>query len=227
VGAGSGFAFGNSGYGRELYRVFLGLRWERLVSSAGPAPEGDRDGDGVPDAQDRCPDRPGPAELEGCPDRDGDGVPDIDDKCPDVPGPAQNDGCPPPAGEPLVEIETDRLSLKDAITFDTGRDTLRPESGHILDEVARILAQHPELTRIRVEGHTDNVGGKAYNQDLSQRRARAVVRALGQRGIAAGRLEAQGYGFDRPVASNATAAGRAKNRRVEFTIVGERGGTAR
>jgi outer membrane protein OmpA-like peptidoglycan-associated protein len=93
--------------------------------------------------------------------------------------------------------------------------------------VARILAQHTELTRIRVEGHTDNVGGKSYNQDLSQRRARAVVRALVQRGIAAGRLEAQGYGFDRPVASNATAAGRAKNRRVEFTILGERGGPAR
>ncbi|HEY5677652.1 MAG TPA: OmpA family protein, partial [Myxococcales bacterium] len=176
---------------------------------------------------DRCPDQPGPAELEGCPDRDGDGVPDIDDKCPDVPGPAQNDGCPPPPDEPLVEVETDRLSLKDAITFDTGRDTLRPESAHILDEVARVLLQHQELTRIRVEGHTDNVGGKAYNQDLSQRRARAVVRALVQRGVAAGRLDGQGYGFDRPIASNATAAGRAKNRRVEFTIVGERGGPSR
>jgi outer membrane protein OmpA-like peptidoglycan-associated protein len=227
VGAGSGLAFGNSGYGRELYRVFAGLRWERLVPAAGRAPAGDRDGDGVPDAQDRCPDQPGPAELEGCPDRDGDGVPDIDDKCPDVPGPAQNDGCPPPAGEPLVEVETDRLSLKDAITFDTGRDTLRPESGHVLDEVARVLGQHPELTRVRVEGHTDNVGGKAYNQDLSQRRARAVVRALVQRGVAAGRLDAQGYGFDRPLASNGTAAGRAKNRRVEFTILGERGGSSR
>lgn len=54
----------------------------------------DRDGDGVPDTEDRCPDTPGPKELQGCPDRDGDGVPDIDDKCPDVPGPKENAGCP-------------------------------------------------------------------------------------------------------------------------------------
>ncbi|HEX8910245.1 MAG TPA: OmpA family protein [Anaeromyxobacteraceae bacterium] len=221
VGAGTGLAwFGDAGYGHESFRVFAGLRWERLASAAGPGRPGDRDGDGVPDAEDRCPDQPGPAELEGCPDRDGDGVPDIDDRCPDQPGPAQNDGCPPAAGAPLVEVEVDgRISLRDAITFDTGRDTLRPESGHVLDEVARALTGHPELRQVRVDGHTDNVGGRAYNQDLSARRARAVVRALVQRGVAADRLTWAGFGFDRPVASNATALGRAKNRRVEFTLL--------
>jgi outer membrane protein OmpA-like peptidoglycan-associated protein len=173
----------------------------------------------VPDSQDRCPDRPGPADLEGCPDRDGDEVPDIDDRCPDEPGPAKTDGCPLSPEEPMVEIETSRLSLKDAITFDTGRDTIRPESAHIIGEIAQVLNAHPELKRIRVEGHTDNVGGRTYNRDLSQRRANAVVRALEQRGVAAGRLEAKGYGFERPVAPNATALGRAKNRRVEFTIL--------
>ncbi len=230
LGAGTGLSwFGDAGYGRESFRVFAGLRWERLVPEAARGPEGDRDGDGVPDSQDRCPDQPGPAELEGCPDRDGDGVPDIDDKCPDQPGPAKNDGCPLAPEEPVVEIETSRLSLKDAINFDTGRDTIRPESAHIVGEIAQVLNAHPELKRIRVEGHTDNVGGRGYNLDLSKRRARAVVRALVQRGVAAGRLEPEGYGFERPVESNATALGRAKNRRVEFTILeqaGEPGGKA-
>jgi OmpA-OmpF porin, OOP family len=223
VGAGTGLAWvGDAGYGRESIRLFAGLRWERLVAEAAHGTEGDRDGDGVPDAQDRCPDQPGPAELDGCPDRDGDGVADIDDKCPDDPGPAQNDGCPPAPNEPVVEIETSRLSLKDAITFDTGRDTIRPESSHILDEIAKLLKAHPELKRVRVEGHTDNVGGRAYNQDLSHRRARSVVRALVLRGVVAARLEAEGYGFERPVAPNTTSLGRAKNRRVEFTIMDER-----
>ncbi len=223
VGAGTGLAwFGDAGYGRESFRVFTGLRWERVVAPAGPGAPADRDGDGVSDDQDRCPDEPGPADLEGCPDRDDDGVPDVDDKCPDQPGPAQNDGCPPPPG-PIVEIETEHLSLKDAINFDTGRDSIKPESSRVLDEIARLLAAHPELARIRVEGHTDSVGSRAYNLDLSRRRARSVVRALVQRGIAAARLEPEGYGFDRPVAPNATALGRAKNRRVEFTILHEEG----
>jgi outer membrane protein OmpA-like peptidoglycan-associated protein len=223
VGAGTGLAwFGDAGYGRESFRVFGGLRWERLAAAdAARGTPGDRDGDGVPDDEDRCPDQPGPAELEGCPDRDGDGVPDLDDRCPDEPGAPQYDGCPPPPEKPVVEVEveTRRISLRDAITFETGRDALRPESGKILDAVAQALVAHPELRRVKVEGHTDNVGGRAYNQDLSARRARSVVRALVQRGVAAERLDSAGYGFERPIASNATALGRAKNRRVEFQVL--------
>ncbi len=219
LGAGTGL--GEAGYGREGYRIFAGVRWDDLKPEPPVGVPGDRDGDGVPDDVDRCPDEPGPKELEGCPDRDGDGVPDIDDKCPDEPGPAQNDGCP---GEPKVEIETERLSLKDAINFDFGRDVIRPESFQILDKVASVLQSHPELKRIRIEGHTDNVGTAAYNKDLSQRRAAAVVRYLVVKGLAQGRLLSQGYGFEKPVASNATAFGRAKNRRVEFTILEESNG---
>jgi outer membrane protein OmpA-like peptidoglycan-associated protein len=225
AGLGTGLATpGNAGYGRESFRVFAGLRWQHLVRPPEAGPPPDQDGDGVPDADDRCPKVPGPADLEGCPDQDGDGVPDIDDRCPKVPGPAQNDGCPPPESEPMVEIETTRLSLRDAIHFDTGKDTIKPESGRILDEIARILSTRQEIRRIRVEGHTDNVGSRPYNLDLSQRRAASVVRALAARGIPAARLEPVGYGFDRPVTSNATALGRAKNRRVEFTILGESDG---
>jgi outer membrane protein OmpA-like peptidoglycan-associated protein len=219
--AGGGTGIGQSGYGCEDWRVFLGVRFTPASRPPLP-PDEDYDHDGVPNAKDRCPYDPGPAELEGCPDRDGDGVPDIDDKCPDQPGPVENDGCPLKEDEPLVEIETERLTLKDAIHFDTAMDTIKSESFKILNQIADIMKQHPELKRIRVEGHTDNVGAAAYNKDLSQRRARSVVRYLVEKGkVPAARLESEGYGFERPVASNATATGRAKNRRVEFQILGE------
>jgi outer membrane protein OmpA-like peptidoglycan-associated protein len=268
LGAGTGLAAsGDGGYGRESWRLFAGLRWQRTTrdrdgdgvpddedrcpdvpgdprwqgcptpgdrdgdgvpddkdlcpEDPGPAALGgcpDTDGDGVPDRIDRCPKAPGPAELEGCPDFDGDGIPDIDDKCPKEPGPAQNDGCPLAEGEPVVEIETTRLSLKDMINFEFGKDTILPQSGKILDEIAAVLRSHGEIEHIRIEGHTDIIGSRAVNLVLSQRRAAAVVRELAARGVPRQRLEAAGYGFDRPVASNATAFGRARNRRVEFNI---------
>ena len=170
----------------------------------------------------RCPREPGPPELDGCPDRDGDGIPDIDDKCPDQPGPVENDGCPVKEDEPLVQLETEHLTLKDAIHFDTAKDTIKPESFKLLGQIADLIRQHTELKKIRVEGHTDNVGGASYNKDLSQRRARSVVRWLVENGkIPPARLESAGFGFERPVASNATATGRARNRRVEFNIIQE------
>jgi OmpA-OmpF porin, OOP family len=214
VGLGTGI--GEAGYGHERWRVFAGVRW--TADTSGP-PDADDDGDGVPNAKDRCPKEPGPAELDGCPDRDGDGIPDWEDKCPDEPGPAENAGCPLPDSEPLVELQSKRLSLSDSIHFDTGRDTIKPESFRVLDQVAALINQHAELKRIRVEGHTDNVGSAAYNKDLSGRRATSVMRHLVARGVASARLEAAGYGFDKPIASNETALGRARNRRVEFTIV--------
>lgn len=238
---GGGTGLGEAGYGRESWRVFAGLRWDYVFSDRDgdgvaddrdecpdvpglaefhgcPEPR-DRDGDGIADDRDRCPTEKGPPELEGCPDSDGDGVPDIDDKCPHEPGPAQNDGCP--VVGPAVEIETTRLSLKDSINFDTGMDTLRPESHRILGTIAEILRSHRELQRMRVEGHTDNVGTASYNKDLSRRRASRVVEYLTAHGVTRERLVPEGYGFERPVMSNATALGRAKNRRVEFTILDE------
>jgi outer membrane protein OmpA-like peptidoglycan-associated protein len=240
VEIGGGGGIGSDGYGREAWRVFLGIRWEHVATDRdgdgvpddrdacpdvpGPAaqagcPDPDVDHDGVPNRDDACPNEPGPADLDGCPDRDADTIPDREDRCPDEPGPAQNDGCPIGLDEPTVEIETERLSLRDAITFDTGKDTIRKTSYRVLDEIAAILQQHTEIARIRVEGHTDDVGAAAYNKDLSQRRATSVVTYLVGKGVARERLVAVGYGFERPVASNATALGRAKNRRVEFTIL--------
>jgi OOP family OmpA-OmpF porin len=221
VEAGAGTGLGEVGYGRERWRVFGGVRW---TAEPPPTPtEGDDDGDGIPNAKDRCPKDPGPAALGGCPDTDGDGIPDIDDDCPLDPGPPENNGCPLPEAEPLVEIQEKRLSLSDSIHFDTGLDTIKKDSFPVLDQVARLINEHGELKKIRVEGHTDNVGGADYNKGLSGRRAGSVMRYLLARGVAPSRLEAAGYGFDRPVASNDTPVGRAKNRRVEFTIVGDSG----
>jgi OOP family OmpA-OmpF porin len=245
VEAGGTTGIGTPGFGRESWRVFVGVRFAREGTT------GDRDGDGVPDDEDwcpnvagrrdnhgcpegpidldadhdgvplpldKCPDQPGSAEMDGCPDTDGDFIPDYQDKCPTEPGPATNDGCPV-GDEPLVEVEAEKLSLKDAINFETGKDTILPRSDRILDSIAQVLKANPDIPRVRVEGHTDNVGSAAYNRDLSQRRAQSVVSALVKRGIAAATLLPVGYGFDRPVASNDTAKGRALNRRVEFTIL--------
>ncbi len=218
VEAGLGAGLGEAGYGHERWRAFAGLRWGGQPVGR---PGDDADHDGVPNGKDACPTEPGRPELDGCPDDDRDGIPDGEDRCPRVAGPAENLGCPPVEGEPLVEIEAQRLSLRDSILFDTDRDTIKTESFPVLDQVARVLGEHAELGRLRVEGHTDNLGGAAYNKELSARRAAAVVRYLVGKGIAAGRLDAAGFGFERPVATNETALGRARNRRVEFTILGQ------
>lgn len=221
VEAGGGAGLGEAGYGRERWRVFGGIRWvAQPATTPASGPEVDTDHDGVPDIRDLCPLQPGPVELDGCPDSDGDGIPDREDRCPHEPGPAENDGCPVSVDEPIVEIEAQRLSLKDSIQFDSGRDTIKKQSFAVLDQVAKLLSEHAELKKISVEGHTDNVGGAAYNKDLSERRAASVVRYLVGKGIARERLSSAGYGFERPVASNETALGRAKNRRVEFRMLG-------
>jgi outer membrane protein OmpA-like peptidoglycan-associated protein len=93
------------------------------------------------------------------------------------------------------------------------------ESDYILDEVADVLIRHGDLKQIRIEGHTDDVGGPAYNQGLSERRAAAVMNRLIELGISKDRLTAQGFGMTRPVARNNSEAGRQKNRRVQFMIV--------
>jgi outer membrane protein OmpA-like peptidoglycan-associated protein len=96
-----------------------------------------------------------------------------------------------------------------------------PASYGLLDEVAGILAKHPEVKKLRVEGHTDDQGPERFNLELSSKRAEAVRAYLVGKGVAAERLEAKGYGDTRPIASNKTAEGREKNRRVAFEVVRE------
>jgi outer membrane protein OmpA-like peptidoglycan-associated protein len=175
----------------------------------------DRDGDRFADPDDECPDAPGGPAFKGCPDRDGDGIRDRDDRCPDVKGLAVWQGCPPPE----VKVQETRLELNDRVEFDVDQATLRPEAFPILDAVAKALVAHPEIKKVRIEGHTDNTASAEYNLPLSERRAQAVLKYLADHGVAATQLEAKGYGLTRPIADNATEDGRFKNRRVEFVIV--------
>ena len=237
----------DAGYGREAFRLLAMFRIDvepepkpvihdrdgdgvpdevdRCPDEPGDGPDGcpdlDWDKDGIPNVDDRCPREPGTRELDGCPDRDGDGIPDPEDKCPDQPGPAENDGCP--VTGPLVTLESDRVRLNGSVHFDTDKAIIKPESFPLLDEVVGVLSKHPELAHVRVEGHTDNRGTWAYNQDLSKRRAASVVEYLVSHGIDRKRMLSAGYGFDRPIADNGTALGRAKNRRVEFRLLEDDG----
>ena len=178
----------------------------------------DRDGDGVPDNKDLCPDVPGPVENGGCPwaDRDHDGVPDKDDQCPDEPGPADNHGCP--RKQTLVVVRKDRIEIKQQIHFKPAKSVILKDSFELLNQVANVLKDAPRIL-VRIEGHTDNVGKLKTNMAVSQARADAVKAYLVKQGVDGKQLAAIGYGPTRPIASNATKAGKAMNRRVEFRIV--------
>jgi OmpA-OmpF porin, OOP family len=176
----------------------------------------DSDGDGVPDNLDKCPNTPKGVKVDanGCPlDRDGDGVPDYMDKCPDVKGIAANKGCPE------VKAETKKIFAQalQGIQFETGKDVIKKGSYPILDKVVKVMKDNPSYD-LEINGHTDNQGNAAMNLGLSDKRANAVKTYLTKAGIEASRLTAKGFGQTMPVADNATVAGRAKNRRVEFKV---------
>jgi outer membrane protein OmpA-like peptidoglycan-associated protein len=195
---------------------------DRCPDAAGPEDlEGcpDRDGDHVADIVDLCPDAAGPAALQGCPDRDGDQIPDVADACPDQPGPPDLNGCPPPEAEEPVVLESQRIRINDQILFEFGSDRIDPRSLPLLDDVARVLQDNPEVGPVMIEGHTDNIGSRPINLDLSRRRAHSVELYLTSRGVSRERLRSEGYGFDRPVAPNDTPLNRARNRRTEFKLV--------
>jgi outer membrane protein OmpA-like peptidoglycan-associated protein len=176
----------------------------------------DSDGDGVPDYMDKCPNTPNGVAVDknGCPlDRDGDGVPDYLDKCPDVPGTVANKGCPEVTAEHKKVFE----QALQGIQFETAKDVIKKPSYIILNKVVDILKENPSYN-IEINGHTDNQGNVAKNLDLSQKRSDAVKKYLVDGGINASRLTTKGFGATMPVADNATAAGRAKNRRVEFKV---------
>lgn len=118
------------------------------------------------------------------------------------------------AGEMLQALKTKgRISL--SIHFDTGKATIKPESRPVVEEIAKMLKEDSAL-KIKVEGHTDSIGEAAANQELSEKRAKAVAEALATLGVDPGRLSPAGFGESRPVAENGTEAGRAKNRRVDL-----------
>lgn len=180
-------------------------------------PDTDNDGDGVLDAADRCPNAAGTVSMGGCPDRDSDLIEDQFDECPDVPGLPENKGCP---NYQRVRVTATRIEISEKIFFAFGKAKILPKSFPLLDDVAKVLRDHPAQT-VRVEGHSDSVGKATVNKRLSQERANAVRDYLVTAGIATTRLDPQGYGSEQPLESNKTAAGREKNRRVEFVITNQ------
>lgn len=182
-------------------------------------PDYDNDKDGIYDTKDECPndpeDRDGFQDEDGCPDNDNDrdGIPDVSDGCPNNPETVNKfkdeDGCP---DEKPVEIKQ-KFILK-GVNFKTASAELLEESYYVLETVFNSLEAYPSV-KVEIAGHTDNEGSNEYNMALSYDRAKTVRDYLVMRGISPDRIVARGYGEERPIASNDTAEGRAKNRRVE------------
>ena len=197
----------------------------------------DTDGDGVPDYKDKCPDTAKGLKVNdiGCPfDSDGDGVLDDKDQCPDTPkgAPVDTRGCPldtdgdgvydyldrcpnTPKGARVNEMGCWVLA---GVFFDTDKWNIKPVSYPVLEDAANVLKSNPHL-KVELQGHADSTGNSKYNQRLSENRAKAVMDHLVQKGIAIERLSTIGYASTRPLASNLTVEGRAKNRRVELTPI--------
>ncbi len=167
----------------------------------------DSDHDGVYDNVDKCPGTPENVAVDesGCPfDSDKDGVADYLDKCPGTPkgAPVNIKGC----------------WVISNILFAFNKYSIEPKFFSELDNIAEVLKNNPSL-KIVIQGHTDNIGSKAYNQKLSVKRAEAAKQYLIKKGIALNRLMTEGFGFSRPVATNKTEQGRALNRRVQFSLI--------
>jgi outer membrane protein OmpA-like peptidoglycan-associated protein len=187
----------------------------------------DRDKDTFLDPVDACPDQPGLANEDpkkhGCPpppDTDGDSFLDPVDACPDKPGLANED--PKKHGCPRAIVEKGQIRILEQVKFKTGKADILPESEPILEAVVKVLNENPQILKLRVEGHTDNVGNKTLNKLLSNSRAASVMKWLTTHGVDKKRLTSQGWGQEKPIAANDTEEGRKENRRVEFHIVEEK-----
>lgn len=181
----------------------------------------DLDGDGIPNKNDSCIGDAGPAATFGCPDTDGDGIADKYDNCPTEAGNLENQGCPTLDSSLVVLTEEEKKVLKEAFSnleFESGTAKIAAVSIESLHELAELLNTRTEY-KLEINGHTDNSGKAATNKKLSQDRANAVKTYLASQGVAADRMTAKGFGSSKPIAENKTAAGRQKNRRVEFKII--------
>lgn len=211
------------GYGIPTFRMFAGVRYHPTSN--------DRDGDGIPDDEDECPDTPedrdGFEDLDGCPedtevrDDDQDGIPNIDDECPNeketINGEKDEDGCPD-GGKAKVIRKDNKLVILENVEFATASASIRPSSYSILNQVALMMKANPDIKLLRIEGHTDSRGSREMNVVLSKARANSVRLYLINQGIDPRRLESEGYGPDRPLVEEVDDAALQKNRRVEFII---------
>ncbi len=183
-------------------------------------PVPDSDGDGILDPDDRCVVTPGVAQFEGCPipDADGDGILDPDDRCVQQPetdnGYEDDDGCPDEVPKAVAEF----TGVIQGIYFDTAQSSIRRVSFPILTKAIAVLTDYPSI-HIEISGHTDDRGDDDYNMELSRERAEAVKGFFAAAGIDPARIKTRGAGETQPISSNATEAGRANNRRIEFELL--------
>lgn len=201
--------------------------WQAKAGVAFRFGKSDRDGDGIPDEEDDCPDVPGLAEFGGCPDTDGDGIPDHLDECPLEPCPNGEEtdeyycenGCKvmkeiievPEIEEPEIEEPEKDITFEDVL-FDFDRFTVRADAQGKVKEAADIINSND--FNYFIDGFTDGVGTEAYNINLSKKRAQAVKDALIKEGVDGNRLEVRAFGKQYPKCTNDTAEGRQCNRRV-------------
>ena len=158
--------------------------------------------------------------LSGC-----GGVMKFSDSTPiSITGPAPEEPPPPPK---RVEVKQDRIEINEKIQFELDKAVIRPESHNLLDEVVEVLRENVQLKKVDIIGHTSDEGADTYNQQLSEKRAKAVMEYLTSHGIDTKRLTAKGMGESEPIADNATERGKEKNRRVEFLIVEQTGASAK
>mgnify|MGYP001806726296 CR=1 FL=1 len=197
----------------------------------------DADNDGVADKDDACPTVAGVAQFNGCPDTDGDGVEDSKDRCPEVAGKPEFEGCVDAkalqvvikAAEKKARLEAELAKKQkvaidpaklvvdfkvESILFSTNSAVIQDKYKSILDGLVDVLAKNPSYM-LRLSGHADSRGSKAYNEKLSEARAKACLEYLLLKGVSAPRVVIQGLGESLPAAENTNEAGRKINRRVE------------
>ena len=192
-----------------VYRFGEARRGGRRASSAS-APTST---DSPADESDRARATPAPVPVPETPpatalDGDDDGIADVDDRCPET-----------VAGHPVDESGCDLFGGPvEGLGFESGSDALTAEAESVLDGIAAALREYPDVV-VSIGAHTDNRGSAETNLELARRRALAVARYLAAEGVESGRLEPKAFGESRPIASNASADGRARNRRVEIAVV--------
>ena len=198
-----------------------------------PAAPADDDGDGIPNADDKCPaekeDGKAPDDKDGCPnlDEDNDKIPVPQDKCPTEPETVNefedDDGCPDK--KPLVMLVGQEVRINQKIQFKKGSAGIEDESKPVLDAVAEVLKKNADIQLVEVGGHASKEGDAGFNKNLTQKRVESVSKELVTRGVEKERLFSQGYGFYCLTDTGETPESMEKNRRVEFKVL-FRGGKA-
>jgi len=186
-------------------------------------PDPDNDGDGILDVDDDCPlqaeDMDGWEDEDGCPDpdNDGDGILDVNDSCPNNAETFNNyqdeDGCPDESRAEIPKFIN--------IIFQFGTDRIvGADHVPVLDYIAQVMQENPSM-RLKITGHTDNIGSEASNMKLSEKRAKAVLAEFVKLGLDESRFELDWKGESEPIDTNDTEEGRQRNRRIEFTVLEE------